>query len=100
MKKEIHPKTQLVKFKCASCGSEYDIVSTNKQALVNIDVCSNCHLFYKNASGDKKSKGRAEKLSNKFNVGKQVMEKPKVDSTSTNTKKKSAKKVITSLEDF
>ncbi len=69
MNKKIQPKLKETKFKCASCGSEFTIMSTQKAANVSLDVCSNCHPFYKGHSVDQKVKGRAEKLSKKFSVG-------------------------------
>jgi len=67
MKKDIHPNKKLVTFKCVSCGKEYQIVSTNKNDIVNLDVCSNCHPVFVNTSGaEKKVRGKAEKLASKF----------------------------------
>lgn len=61
MKKEIHPKTHTVTFKCATCGSTFQIESTLKQDTVNLDVCSNCHPFY----GDNMSKQKFKKTLSK-----------------------------------
>ena len=98
MKKSIQPKLHEVTFKCASCGSEYVVESTLKQDLVSIDVCSNCHPFYKGGNTSQKIKGRAEKLSSKFNAGKENLNKKPTKSSKKITKK--SKKVINSLDEL
>jgi large subunit ribosomal protein L31 len=75
MKKDVHPKIQLVQFKCATCGSTYEFNSTNKSNVVNLDVCSNCHPFYKGIYDNKGSKSINEKLSAKFAKGKANIKK-------------------------
>lgn len=69
MKKEIHPALKVVKFKCASCGTVYEIESTAKQDTVHLDVCANCHPFYKGHTLDSKAKGRAEKYASRIEKG-------------------------------
>ncbi|GHU32972.1 50S ribosomal protein L31 [Bacilli bacterium] len=86
MNKQIQPKLHTVTFKCASCGASYEIESTIKQDVVNLDVCANCHPFYKGGLGEQKVKGRAEKMSGKFTQGKETI-------TSKAPKKYKAKKV-------
>ncbi len=99
MNKNIQPKTHNVTFKCASCGSEYVIESTYKQDSVSIDVCSNCHPFYKGKSLNQKVKGRAEKLSDKFAAGKNTMNtKPAAKQTKPAKAKKS--NLVKSLDDL
>ncbi|MDR0752758.1 MAG: 50S ribosomal protein L31 [Mycoplasmataceae bacterium] len=66
MKKGIHPKINNVKFVCSTCGKEYDIESTNRKSVVNIDVCSNCHPAFLGGNIETRVKGRAEKLASKF----------------------------------
>jgi large subunit ribosomal protein L31 len=66
MNKKIHPTNQVVTFKCASCGAEFNILSTVKDKTVGIDVCSNCHPLYQSGIGEQKAKGRAERLAHKF----------------------------------
>ncbi|MDR0985814.1 MAG: 50S ribosomal protein L31 [Mycoplasmataceae bacterium] len=97
MNKAIQPKTHEVTFKCASCGATYKIESTLKQDTVNLDVCANCHPFYKGGIGDQKVKGRAEKLSSKFTAGKENITASKTKTTKTRVKKQ---KVAKSLDDL
>jgi large subunit ribosomal protein L31 len=66
MKKNIHPKTKLVKFTCSTCGAAYDIESTNRNETVYLDVCSHCHPVYIGGNVEQKVKGKAEKLASKF----------------------------------
>jgi large subunit ribosomal protein L31 len=97
MNKTIHPKTHSVTFKCASCGATYQIQSTLKQDIVNLDVCANCHPFYKGGMGEQKAKGRSERLSAKFNAGKENLNTKTVKKS---TKKRSNKKNIKSLDEL
>lgn len=97
MNSKIHPKLQLVTFKCASCGATYEIESTLKQKNVNIDVCANCHPIYVGGGAEQKVKGRAEKLSSKFQTGKENLSAKKTKKASS---KKTKKTVVTSLDDL
>lgn len=97
MNKKIQPKMHEVTFKCATCNSEYKIQSTVKQDTVSIDVCSNCHPFYKGSSVNQKVKGRAEKLSSKFEAGKQTMTAKPVQKKVKTSKKQN---VVKSLDDL
>ncbi len=97
MKKNVHPKTHLVSYKCASCGSEFNILSTYKDANVALEVCSNCHPFYTGDMSAQKIRGRAEKFVSKFaKSGQKVVKTKKVIKKSN----KQAKKFISSLEDL
>lgn len=100
MNKKIQPKMQLVTFKCASCGATYEIMSTLKQTQVAVDVCSNCHAFYKGNAADQKVKGRAEKLSSKFDAGKQTMTAKPAKTEKATKKTTKNKNVIKSLSDL
>jgi large subunit ribosomal protein L31 len=44
MKTDTHPKYYQAKVSCASCGSVFEVGST--QAELRLDICSNCHPFY------------------------------------------------------
>jgi large subunit ribosomal protein L31 len=86
MKKEIHPALKVVQFKCASCGAVYEIESTSKQDTIHLDVCANCHPFYKGHALDSKAKGRAEKYASRIekgqaNIGKKVVKTTKKKKT-------------------
>jgi len=67
MKKGIHPEMKLVTVKCA-CGAEHTFWTTKPN--IRIDVCSNCHPFYK--GGGKSgvvivdTEGRIEKFRKKY----------------------------------
>ncbi|MDR1991828.1 MAG: 50S ribosomal protein L31 [Mycoplasmataceae bacterium] len=98
MNKKIQPSVRIVTFKCASCGATYQIESTIKQEVVNLDVCANCHPFYKGGLGEQKVKGRAEKLSSKFATGKKTIETKPVKKEQK--QRKSNKKVIKSLNEL
>ncbi len=69
MKKDIQPNVFSTKYTCASCNTSFEILSTKKDNVM-IDVCSNCHPFYVGSQSNSSLRGRAEKLSNKFSVGK------------------------------
>jgi large subunit ribosomal protein L31 len=45
MKTDIHPKVNMVKITC-SCGQEFNVNSTLKEADTRVEICSNCHPFY------------------------------------------------------
>ena len=95
MKKSIQLNFSEVTFKCASCGSECVVESALKQDLVSIDVCSNCHPFYKGESNTKKTKDSDEKLSSKLDADKNNLNKKITKSSKKVTKK--SNKVINSL---
>ena len=44
MKDGTHPRYQQAKVHCGSCGTEFEVGST--QAQLRVDVCSNCHPFF------------------------------------------------------
>jgi large subunit ribosomal protein L31 len=44
VKDGIHPRYQQAKVHCGSCGTEFEVGST--QAQLRVDVCSNCHPFF------------------------------------------------------
>lgn len=85
MQKDIQPKMSSCKYTCASCGATYEIQST-KGGNIAIDVCSECHPFYVGAQTNASLRGRAEKLSKKFEIGKGYSNKKQ------STAKTSAKK--------
>ncbi len=44
MKPNIHPKFYQATVKCASCGTTFELGST--QSELRVDVCNSCHPFY------------------------------------------------------
>jgi large subunit ribosomal protein L31 len=44
VKQGIHPKYHQAKVHCGSCGTEFEVGSTQTQ--LRVDVCSNCHPFF------------------------------------------------------
>ncbi|QZX49251.1 50S ribosomal protein L31 [Mycoplasma sp. E35C] len=96
MKKDIHPTLNKVAFLCSSCNTKFELLSVIKAKEVPMDVCSHCHSFYIGETTQQVVKGRAEKLSGKFNQGKTHMtKKPEVDKKASvkksNDKSKSLK---------
>ncbi len=93
MKEKIHPVSKLTTFKCATCGSEYQIMSTCKADTVMVDVCANCHPVFVGKSVDTAVKGRAEKLAAKF-------EKKDYKPKEKKVRVKKQKTVISNLDDL
>lgn len=60
MKADIHPKTHLIKAKCA-CGAVFDIESTIDNDIT-LDVCSQCHPFYTGKSNLIDTAGRVDRF--------------------------------------
>lgn len=67
MKKELHPKSHMVTFKCV-CGNEFAELSTYKDDVCQVDTCSACHPFYTGAQGKHKKTGSVEKFNKKYNL--------------------------------
>jgi len=45
MKKDIHPKSHIVKFIC-SCANVLEVESTVKDQEIRVEICSACHPHY------------------------------------------------------
>lgn len=57
---------------CA-CGNTFTVKSTKKE--LNLEVCNECHPFYKGGSGATVSKtGRVEKFNRKYGLNKENKE--------------------------
>lgn len=95
MQKDIQPKLSQCNYTCASCGATYEITST-KGGNVSIDVCSKCHPFYVGAQTNTSLRGRAEKLSKKFDTGKSHVNK-KQSTAKASTKKSQVNRGLESL---
>lgn len=64
MKKNLHPASQEVTARCASCGSAFQTSSTANE--IRVTLCSNCHPFYTGAQRFVDTAGRIEKFQKKF----------------------------------
>ncbi|MFU8792587.1 MAG: 50S ribosomal protein L31 [Acholeplasmataceae bacterium] len=67
MKTGIHPKYNVVKVKCSTCGEEFEVGSTADS--VRIDTCSNCHPFYTGTQSFVQVAGRVEKFNKRYGLG-------------------------------
>lgn len=90
MQKELQPELNNCEYVCASCGSKYNILST-KGTSVSLDVCANCHPFYIGSTSNVSLKGRAEKMSSKFEAGKQFKATKKSATVDKNKKEQKIK---------
>ena len=69
MKKDIHPKYEVITVKC-HCGEEFETRSTLCKDL-HVEVCSKCHPFYTGKQSMMRKEGRVRKFEDKYNRGKQ-----------------------------
>lgn len=65
MKKNIHPKCDVVNSRCV-CGKVYPVLSTKETVVVSF--CSACHPFYTNKQQFADFEGRIEKYNKKFGL--------------------------------
>lgn len=63
MKKDIHPKYDVVKVKCG-CGNTFETRSTVK--TISADICSMCHPFYTGKQKFVDTAGRIERFQKKY----------------------------------
>ena len=63
MKKDIHPKYQVVKVKCG-CGNTFETRSTVKE--IHAEICSMCHPFYTGKHKFVDTAGRIERFQKKY----------------------------------
>ena len=66
MKPGIHPKYNVAKVKCSTCGHEYEIGTTANN--IRIDTCSNCHPFYTGQQTFIQAAGRVEKFNKRYGL--------------------------------
>ena len=64
MKKDIHPKYEMITANC-SCGNSIQIRSTVGHDL-NLDVCGKCHPFYTGKSKLVDTAGRVDKFMSRY----------------------------------
>lgn len=67
MKKNIHPKYNLLSATC-SCGNIINIKSTLKTPNLTLDVCNMCHPFYTGAQRIVDTRGRVSRFNKRFNI--------------------------------
>ncbi len=65
MKKDIHPKYAKTSISCA-CGAEYEVLSTVKDAKVNI--CSKCHPFFTGKQKLVDTEGRVDRFRRRYGM--------------------------------
>ena len=63
MKKDIHPKYEKIKIKCA-CGAEYNVGSTAKD--IHIGICAACHPFFTGKQKYVDAAGRVDKFNKRY----------------------------------
>jgi len=64
MKKELHPKYQLIKTTC-SCGNVMEVNSTLSEDI-SVEICSKCHPFYTGQQKIVDTGGRVQRFEKKF----------------------------------
>lgn len=67
MKKNIHPKNNLLSALC-SCGNIINTTSTLLIKKLHIDVCNMCHPFYTGEQRIINTKGRVHRFNKRFNI--------------------------------
>ncbi|MCL5671811.1 MAG: 50S ribosomal protein L31 [Acidobacteria bacterium] len=65
MKANIHPDYHEVQVVCA-CGSSFKTRSTYKDAVLHVEICSNCHPFFTGKQKLVDSAGRVERFQRKY----------------------------------
>jgi large subunit ribosomal protein L31 len=68
LKKEIHPKYNVIQVKCA-CGNVFETRSTVKE--IHVEICSACHPFFTGKQKLVDTAGRVEKYMKKYNLEKE-----------------------------
>jgi large subunit ribosomal protein L31 len=63
MKKDIHPKYEATKIRCA-CGNEIEVGSTKEN--IAIEICSSCHPFFTGKQKLVDTAGRIERFRKKY----------------------------------
>lgn len=65
MKKDIHPKYEVVNVHCA-CGNNFETRSTRKD--IRIEICAECHPYFTGTQKQVERGGRAEKFKEKYGM--------------------------------
>ncbi len=67
MKKNIHPKINILEIYC-NCGNNFKTKSTINKDILKIEICNKCHPFYTGKQKIIDSSGRVEAFNKKFNI--------------------------------
>ena len=67
MKNGIHPQTRMVKYTC-SCGNVVEVISTLKDEVSRIEICSKCHPFYTGKQTRTSKTGKVERFNQKYGL--------------------------------
>ncbi len=67
MKKDTHPKSELLTIKCSTCNTNHQLLTTSND--VSIDICSSCHAFYTGDNSIARSAGRVERFNRRVASG-------------------------------
>jgi len=76
MKPGIHPDYHEVTVHCA-CGNAFQTRSTQKGALVKVEICSNCHPFFTGKQKLVDTAGRVERFTRKYEKAAQAVQAAK-----------------------
>lgn len=66
MKEKIHPKYQIAKVTCVTCGEEFEVGSTVTE--IKVDTCSKCHPFYTGQETYTQAAGRVERFKKRYGI--------------------------------
>lgn len=64
VKKGIHPEYKKAKFRCTTCGNEFEGGSVLGE--ITVDTCSNCHPFYTGKQKFSQAAGRVEQFNKRY----------------------------------
>ena len=67
MKKDTHPKSELLTIKCSTCNTNHQLLTTSND--VTIDICSGCHAFYTGDNSIARAAGRVERFNRRVASG-------------------------------
>ncbi|NLB84887.1 MAG: 50S ribosomal protein L31 [Acholeplasmataceae bacterium] len=66
MKEKIHPKYNIAKVICSTCGNEFEVGSVAQE--IKVDTCSNCHPFYTGQQTFVQAQGRVERFNKRYGL--------------------------------
>jgi len=91
MKKDIHPKYNKTKVRCA-CGAVFEIGSTKEN--LETEICFKCHPFYTGKEKIIDSAGQVEKFKKKLEKKTESLEKKKEKRATRKLKKEKSKQDV------